>query len=108
MKKLSEMNIANALITTGPLTGTPVFSAPYDYSIKDTERRDWVRREVQRYGNKLLSLQLKEAVGEQYDKIVKQALSNQLIRREEALRFQFIVAISNELKNFFNCFKYEK
>lgn len=105
MKKLSELNIANCLIATGPLAGTPVFSATYDYSIKDTERRDWVRREVQRYGNKLLSLQLKEAVGEQYDKIVKQALSNHLIQREEALRFQPIVAISNELKNFFNCFK---
>lgn len=64
MRKLSELNIANCLIATGPLAGMPVFNAPYDYSIKDKERRDWVRREVQRYGNKLLSLQLKEAVGE--------------------------------------------
>ena len=110
MKKLSELCIANGLIAAGPFAGTPCYNAPYYWWIEDIQRREWVRREMQRYGNKLLALQVESFTGRRYKEIVDETFARTNMTLAEVgkrLSFEVTVAVSNELTNFFKQVKFK-
>ena len=111
MKKLNELPICNAIIAAGPMKGLPRYEAPYYFWIEDIQRREWIRREMQRYGDKLLSLQAKSLIGKRYKEIVEETFAKTnmtLFAVGKTLRYQVPNAISNELNNFCKQFMYKK
>lgn len=111
MKKLNETPICNALIAAGPMKGLPRYEAPYYFWIEDIVRRDWVRREMQRYGDKLLSLQVESLTEKRFKEIAEETFAKgnmTLAAVSKTLRYQVPVGISNELNNFCKQFEIPK